>query len=154
MFDTDEVKKFLELIQETDIEELVWERDGKKVSFVRTAKSLSDSKAAKTSESPAAGTAKPEEPEAAPKVDIRAPMVGTFYRASSVDHPPYVVVGTLVTPGMKVAVVEAMKIMKDVTATSRGKITKVLVESGHPVEYGQELFWVEPQENGTLEHAS
>jgi biotin carboxyl carrier protein len=71
-------------------------------------------------------------------------MVGTFYRADSPNRPPMVVEGTLVAAGQPVAAIEAMKIMKDVVAPQPCKIMKALVANGHPVEYGQPLFEIEP----------
>lgn len=145
--DTEEIKKFLDIIKDTDIEELGWECQGIKISFTRSPGTVGQAALAKpvTEAKPHSNGSAPQTP-AETHLVIRAPMVGTFYRASTVDHPPFVVVGSTVTPGQKVAVIEAMKIMKDVTSNVHGRITKILVESGHAVEYGQELFWVEAPE--------
>lgn len=75
---------------------------------------------------------------------IKSTMVGTFYRADAANRPPLVVEGTVVTAGQPVAAIEAMKIMKDVLAPSGCRIVKSLVANGHPVEYGQPLFEIEP----------
>jgi acetyl-CoA carboxylase biotin carboxyl carrier protein len=72
-------------------------------------------------------------------------MVGTFQRAAK-DRPPLVVEGGSVAPGARLAIVEAMQVPKDVIATISGRIVKILVESGRPVEYGQPLFEIEPTE--------
>jgi len=75
---------------------------------------------------------------------IKSTVVGTFFRSDSPNRPPLVVEGTVVASGQTVAAIEAMKIMKDVVATVPCKIVKALVANGHPVEYGQPLFEVEP----------
>ena len=72
-------------------------------------------------------------------------MVGTFFRSDSPNRPPLVVEGTIVTAGQPVAAIEAMKIMKDVLSPNPCRIVKALVANGHPVEYGQALFEIEPQ---------
>ena len=71
---------------------------------------------------------------------INSPMVGTFYRAPSPDSPPFVDVGTKVTPDTVVCIVEAMKVMNEIKAETTGVVTEILVESGKPAEFGQALF--------------
>lgn len=78
------------------------------------------------------------------EVEIRSPIVGTFYRAPAPDAPPYVEVGSEVNPDTVVCIIEAMKVMNEIKAEVRGVITEVLVENGMPVEYGQPLFRVRP----------
>ena len=75
---------------------------------------------------------------------IKSPTPGTFYTASSPDAEPFVQVGARVTPTTVVCVIEAMKIFNEITADCNGVITEVLVENQQPVEYGQELFKVDP----------
>lgn len=84
------------------------------------------------------------EAENANLVAIKAPLVGTFYRAPSPDAPPYVKEGDVVEKGQVVCIIEAMKIMNEIESDVRGKVVKVLVENGKPVEYGQPLFLIEP----------
>ena len=79
-------------------------------------------------------------------VSIRSNMVGTFHQADKANRPPFVMEGNHVLPGKKVGVIEAMKIMKDVTSNVKGKIVSVLVKDGQPVEYGQELFTIDPND--------
>lgn len=78
------------------------------------------------------------------KVLITSPIVGTFYRSSSPDDPPYVSVGDEVGEGDTVCIVEAMKVMNEVKANKHGKVVEVCVKDGDPVEYGQELFKLMP----------
>jgi len=71
---------------------------------------------------------------------ITAPLVGTFYSAPSPDSEPFVKVGDKITKGMVLCIIEAMKTMNEIESDTDGVIAEILVESGKPVEYGQELF--------------
>jgi acetyl-CoA carboxylase biotin carboxyl carrier protein len=77
-------------------------------------------------------------------LQIKSPMVGTYYAAPSPDAKPFVAVGTTVNEETDVCVIEAMKVFNNVKAECSGKITKVLVTNGQAVEFGQVLFLVEP----------
>jgi acetyl-CoA carboxylase biotin carboxyl carrier protein len=91
---------------------------------------------------PAAGgeqAAKPSE-----LIEIKAPMVGTFYATPNPDAEPYVDVGSKVTQSTVVCIIEAMKVMNEIKAETTGTITEVLVTNGQAVEYGQVLFKVKP----------
>ncbi len=71
---------------------------------------------------------------------VKAPMVGTFYRAPSPESPPFIEVDTKVADNTVVCIIEAMKIMNEIQAETKGIVIEVLVENGQPVEYGQRLF--------------
>ena len=75
---------------------------------------------------------------------VEAPMVGTFYRAPKPDAPPFVNEGDAIKEGQVLCIVEAMKLMNEIEARVAGRIVKVLVENGQPVEFGQPLFLMEP----------
>ncbi|MCE1189347.1 MAG: acetyl-CoA carboxylase biotin carboxyl carrier protein [Ignavibacteria bacterium] len=75
--------------------------------------------------------------------EIKSPIVGTFYRASSPDADPFVKVGDTVTVGQVLCIIEAMKLMNEIESDVSGKVVEVLLENGKPVEYGQPLFRVE-----------
>ena len=77
-------------------------------------------------------------------VAVEAPMVGTFYRAPKPDAPPFVAEGDAVKEGQVLCIVEAMKLMNEIEAKTPGRIVKVLVENGQPVEFGQSLFLMDP----------
>ena len=77
-------------------------------------------------------------------VEIRSPMVGTFYRSSSPDKSPYVQVGHTLSKGDVVCIIEAMKLFNEIESELSGKIIKVLVDDSTPVEYDQVLFLVDP----------
>ncbi len=83
-------------------------------------------------------------PAAAPGVEIKSPMVGTFYRAPSPESAPYVEIGTEVNPDTVVCIIEAMKVMNEIKAEAKGVITQVLMENAKPVEFGQPLFKIRP----------
>ncbi|WP_433124139.1 acetyl-CoA carboxylase biotin carboxyl carrier protein [Micromonospora sp. CA-240977] len=94
---------------------------------------------------PAAGpSATPVRPTVPGRAAVRAPIVGTFYRAAEPGAKPFVAVGDLVRPGQPVAIVEAMKLMNEVTADRAGRVVAILVEDGHPVEYDQPLVELDP----------
>ncbi len=90
-------------------------------------------------------TAETQPPKrAANLVAITSPMVGTFYRAPAPDAPPYVDTGDMVKPGSVVCIIEAMKLMNELQSDVSGKVVEILVANETPVEYGQELFLIEP----------
>ncbi len=78
------------------------------------------------------------------ELDVKSPMIGTFYRAPSPESAPYVEVGTEVNPDTVVCIIEAMKVMNEIKAEVKGIVTQVLVENAKPVEFGQPLFKVRP----------
>ena len=75
---------------------------------------------------------------------VEAPMVGTFYRASAPTADPFVREGDVVKEGQILCIIEAMKLMNEIESKAAGRIVKILVENGQPVEYGQPLFLLEP----------
>lgn len=91
---------------------------------------------------PALHTPVDTQPAAVEGVGITAPMVGTFYGSASPDDPPFVKVGDTVNPDTIVCIIEAMKVMNEVKAGVKGTIAQVMVEDGHPVEFGTKLFRV------------
>ena len=78
------------------------------------------------------------------EIDVKSPMIGTFYRSPSPEAASYVEVGTEVSPETVVCIIEAMKVMNEIKAEVKGVITQTLVENGKPVEFGQPLFKVRP----------
>ncbi len=91
-----------------------------------------------------AQTDAPKKEESHNYLEIKSPMVGTFYRSAAPDKPPYVKVGDTVEPDTVVCIIEAMKLFNEIEAEVSGKIVKVMVEDAQPVEFGQVLFLVEP----------
>jgi acetyl-CoA carboxylase biotin carboxyl carrier protein len=104
---------------------------------------------APSSPSPAAAApavaAKAEEPEASANLlEIKSPIVGTFYRSASPDKPPYKKVGDKVSVGEVVCIVEAMKLFNEIESEVSGTIVQVMIEDASPIEYDQVLFLIDP----------
>lgn len=95
---------------------------------------------------PAATPAAAESPkeDAGKYLEVKSPMVGTFYRSPSPDKPAYVKVGDTIDKGSPVCIIEAMKLFNEIETEVAGKIVKVMVEDAQPVEYDQVLFLVDP----------
>jgi len=93
-----------------------------------------------------AGEERPLTPDAsaAALVTVEAPMVGTFYRASSPTAEPYVKEGDVVKEGQVLCIIEAMKLMNEIESKVGGRVARILVENAHAVEYGQPLFLIDP----------
>lgn len=100
--------------------------------------------AAPTAPAPAAENKEAAAPAASNLVEVKSPMIGTFYRSSSPDKPAFVNVGDSISVGDTICIVEAMKLFNEIEAEVSGKIVKVLVDNAQPVEYDQPLFLVEP----------
>ena len=154
-----ELKELIEMLKGTDISEVEIERSGVKVRL-RKGGDVTYHPGLPRLEYPPTAIVAPSvtEPERqAPQADVTAealpssqvkvtsPIVGTFYRASGPEKSPYVEVGDVVKKGQVLCIIEAMKLMNEIESEASGKIVKVLVENGQPVEYGQPLFLIEPQ---------
>jgi len=153
-----EIKELIELMKNTDISELEIERSGVKVrlrkggdvtfhpSMPRMEYPPAAIVAPAVTEVPSPGSAagKSEEQAKSSLIKVTSPIVGTFYRSSSPDKPPYVEVGDVVKKGQVLCIIEAMKLMNEIECETAGKIIQILVESSAPVEYGQPLFAIEP----------
>ena len=145
------------LLKNTDISELEIERSGTKVRLRKGGDVILPAAMPRMEYPPAAIVApaipEQEKPGAVEHVEetvtgnqtrITSPIVGTFYRSSSPDKPPYVEVGDIVKKGQVLCIIEAMKLMNEIESETTGKIIQALVENGDPVEYGQPLFVIEP----------
>ncbi len=139
-----ELKELLELLKETDITELQIEKEGTKVKIKRE-KILSSLEIPARKQTVITEKAIIEtEEEAQRLVTVTSPIVGTFYRAPSPDSNPFVEVGSKVTKGQILCIIEAMKLMNEIESEVDGIVVKILVENGQPVEYGEPLFLIEP----------
>ena len=92
---------------------------------------------------PGAALPAPASP-ASSELEIKSPMIGTFYRSPSPEAAPYIEVGAEVNPDTVVCIIEAMKVMNEIKAEARGVITQVMVENAKPIEFGQPLFKLRP----------
>ncbi|MBI2926198.1 MAG: acetyl-CoA carboxylase biotin carboxyl carrier protein [Verrucomicrobia bacterium] len=84
------------------------------------------------------------QPPAPAELEIKSPMIGTFYRAPSPESASYVEIGSEVNPDTVVCIIEAMKVMNEIKAEAKGIVTQVLMENAKPVEFGQPLFRIRP----------
>lgn len=151
------IKELIEILREENLDEIEWSGLFTRVRVVKrapAAKAPPQSRpvpepAAVTREAAATERAAAGETAPAPEngtdefEKIVSPMVGTFYRASNPEEPPYVEVGKRISKGEVVCIIEAMKLMNEIEAESDGVIRNVLVEDAQPVEYGQPLFSIE-----------
>ena len=147
--DIAELKKLVRLMNENDLVELEIAEQGSTVRL-KKAPPAHTLHVPATMLLPAAGAA-PAPAPAAPAApagpppgteEIRSPIVGTFYRSSSPETPPYVNVGDRVKPDSVVCIIEAMKVMNEIKAERAGEVVEVLVENGEAVEFDQPLFRV------------
>jgi len=142
-----EIKEILELLKGSDVSELEVTR-GENVLKVRRGPSAEARQAvALPAPPPPAPAGEPSRAEKAPapKTNVKeivSPIVGTFYRAPAPDASPFVEVGTRVTKGQVLCIVEAMKIMNQIESDAGGTVAAILVENGQPVAYGQPLFHI------------
>jgi acetyl-CoA carboxylase biotin carboxyl carrier protein len=149
------VKKLVKLVEESQINELELEEKNSKIRITKTAPHAAASVAAPhvmhlaAPSAPvgvpvaASVTAQPSAPAERKYHEIKSPIVGTFYRAPSPDASMFVDVGSKITPGTVLCIVEAMKLMNEIESDISGTIVKVVAENGKAVEYNQVLFLVE-----------
>ncbi|MEA1913228.1 MAG: acetyl-CoA carboxylase biotin carboxyl carrier protein [candidate division WOR-3 bacterium] len=143
------IKKLIETVENSNIEELEVRRFGTSVRISKNLRGVLKGTQLNVEEPILKEPEKPpekKEPEPEKRGDkfhtIRSPMVGTFYRAPAPDAPPYVEEGDHIKKGDVVCIIEAMKIMNEIESDVSGEIAKVLVSNEDPVEYNQELFIV------------
>lgn len=139
----DQIKKLIAMVEESEINEITIEEDGARITIrkgIGSEQTGIESRLLTTE-------------EAAKEIDVTypdswksivAPMVGTFYRAPNPDSEPFVEEGDEIEEGQAVCILEAMKLMNEITAEEKGIVRQILVENGHSVEYGQELLLYEP----------
>jgi acetyl-CoA carboxylase biotin carboxyl carrier protein len=156
--DLKQIKQIIDLMKRSELTEFAVEEEGFKLKIRRGFNGQTFVSGPRNSNSPflpeaATGTAvvpqaAPSASSAAPSAPaedanvayIKSPMVGTFYRAASPESKPFSEVGQSVTENTPVCIIEAMKIMNEIQAETKGTILEILVENGQPVEYGQRLF--------------
>ncbi|MCL4103708.1 UNVERIFIED_CONTAM: hypothetical protein GTU68_059787 [Idotea baltica] len=147
--DLDEIKKIVELMDEHGLSQFKLEQDDTKLELKKggyevATQAVPQFAPAPAATAPAAAPAVAEDPDAIPagEQEITSPMVGTFYLAPNPDSPDFVQIGSTVTAESPVCIIEAMKVMNEIQAEIGGEITKILVENGTAVQYGEPLFRV------------
>jgi len=155
-----QIKRLIKMVEESQVEELEVSRWGRKVRISKKARPViagkdqtvvtagavasansADTTAAAPAEAASAGESAAQDKD---RPAITSPMVGTFYRSPSPEAEPFVKVGQKINRGQVVCIVEAMKLMNEIESDQTGTIAEILVEDTQPVEFGQQLFLLEP----------
>jgi acetyl-CoA carboxylase biotin carboxyl carrier protein len=165
MIDLRYVKKLVEMLDESSVDSIEISTDkGMKIRISKTpqqrgtvqvappmpipmpvAAAPSALRATPTEGSAAVAEAEAPKPEPKPKLlEVKSPMVGTFYKSPEPGAPAYVTAGARVSKGQILCIIEAMKIMNEIESEFSGVVREVLVEDAHPIEYGQVLFRIDP----------
>ncbi len=154
------LKKLIKLVESSGIGELELEEEGSKIRIAKAAHNTTPAHSYQpfTVAAPAVQTAAIPVPQATASVpapqaeppqpkanihEVKSPIVGTFYRAPAPDAEPYVEAGQSVQAGSVLCIVEAMKLMNEIESDVAGRIVKICVDNGQPVEYNQTLFHIE-----------
>jgi acetyl-CoA carboxylase biotin carboxyl carrier protein len=148
--DLKDIKAVIDLMKKNSVSEFEMEREGFKIRLKRSSGGpayedapvnyLPQTLALPTVTAAAAAGA----PAASSGVEIKSPMIGTFYRSPSPESASYVEIGAEVGPDTVVCIIEAMKVMNEIKAEVKGIITEILVDNAKPVEFGQPMFKVRP----------
>lgn len=158
-----DIKRLIKIVEDSEIDQLEVSRWGRKIKITRRisgSNGHSAGTAVYQTAQPATAMAPPppapaadvsaatvdSAPVSADKnyIEIKSPMVGTFYAAPAPDAPPYTKVGDRVSVGQVVCIIEAMKLMNEIEAETSGSVAKIMVENAQPVEFGQVLFLIDP----------
>ena len=144
--DIQNIKKLVRLLEHSSVDEIEVEEEGIRIRIARNLRNNSVPQhgqvidvAALSSSAPPA----PAKPEAS-YYEIKSPIVGTFYRAPAPDADPYVEIGQAIQAKTVLCIIEAMKLMNEIESDVSGRVVKIMVENGQPVEYNQTLFLIEP----------
>lgn len=152
-----EIQELINFLSDSGLEEVNIETADFKVSIKRSAEQQVVAAApapVQAAPAPVAPAPAPAAPAASPApesggsdsnlIEIKSPMIGTFYRSANPDSPAFVEVGSTIKAGDTVCIVEAMKLFNEIESEVSGKIVKVLVDNSNPVEFDQPLFLVDP----------
>jgi len=146
-----DIKKIVQMMTENDLSEFMLENDSCTLQLKRGPAVVTQAAAPQVVSvpAPAVPSAGPAAPPAAAVeddglIEIKSPMVGTFYRAPSPDSDPFVEVGQAISADSPVCIIEAMKVMNEIQADIKGTIKKILIDNATPVQFGQALFLVDP----------
>jgi len=154
-----DIKAIIDLMKKNSITEFELEQQDSKLRLKRGLNGGTSAQSDDISpvvQAPMSASSQPMVPSAAPvpvapsapvgtgEIDIKSPMIGTFYRSPSPESASYADLGTEVNPDSVVCIIEAMKVMNEIKSEVRGVVTQVLIENGKPVEFGQPLFKVRP----------
>ncbi len=151
--DLKQIKELIQLLEKSGLNKLTIKEKGIEVSLEKSSGGFAPQEThhAVKREAPVVIHSAAETPiksqqaeeEYDPKNYHKSPMVGTFYRAGKPTEPPFVKEGDSVEVGQVLCIIEAMKVMNEIKSTRKGKVVKIFVENGHPVEFGLPLFVIE-----------
>ena len=139
--DEDAVRKLSTLLDENSLTEIEYEAGGHRIRIARAGQTVAVQAPVAAAASAPAGA--PAAGDAAPANALTAPMVGTVYTAPEPNAAAFVAVGDAVTEGQTLLIIEAMKVMNQIPSPRAGKVTRILVEDGQPVEFGEPLMVIE-----------
>ncbi len=147
--DTKDIKRIVKLMVENDLSEVDIVDGETKIHLKRGGEVhvIASPVGSVAAPAPAAAPVEAQTQEAAPDdglIEIRSPMVGTFYTSPSPDSDNFTEVGSIIGPNDTVCIVEAMKVMNEIASECRGTVAEICVENAQPVEFGQVLFRVKP----------
>ena len=148
MIDLGFLEGLIKALDQSSLDSIEVERGGTRIRLSKTAGSfvVTGGAAAPVAGMPGAAPAAAPVVEAAPShlIDVKSPMVGTFYRSAAPDAPAYVERGSRVKKGDTLCIIEAMKLMNEMESEFDGTIAEVCVDNAVPIEYGQVLFRIDP----------
>jgi len=145
-----EIKEMINLMNENGLLELEIEKEGMRIRLKKSGPGLEAFSGPvivereKISQESIREPMQISEKTIAKTLEIKAPMVGTFYRAPSPEAPPYIEAGQTIEPGQVICIIEAMKLMNEIKSEIKGKVLEILVDNAEPVEFGQPIFLIEP----------
>lgn len=141
-----DIKDLINLIKGTDVVELEYKKGQSSVKISRVGSSVPHPvlvESIQEGRKETVAVEKGEKPKVAENIkEIVSPMVGTFYRAPAPDASPFVEVGSIVSKGQVLCIIEAMKIMNQIESDTSGRVVAILVENGEPVEFGHPMFHI------------
>lgn len=149
-----EIKEMISLMNENNLLELEIEKDGLRIKLKKCQGQSGEQFSApvyieRQQVSPTVANAQEaalaQKDAALNKLEIKSPMVGTFYRAPSPEAPPFIEINQDIEPGQVICIIEAMKLMNEIKSEVKGKVIEILVDNAEPVEFGQPLFLIEPR---------
>lgn len=147
IFDVKRIRRLVELMNEHELAEIDLRQADQRIRLRKGGEPIIEVARPAAPAAPASGGTAPTPPAAtsdANLVEIKSPMIGTYYSASSPELPPFVKVGDHIGPTSTVCIIEAMKVFNEIPAEVSGLVVQVLVENGAPVEFGQPLFKIDP----------
>ncbi len=143
IFDVKRIRRLVELMNEHELAEIDLRQADQRIRLRKGGEPIITTEVAR----PAAAAPGAPAPVAAADsdlIEIKSPMIGTYYASSSPETPPFVKVGDHVGPTSTVCIIEAMKVFNEIPAEVSGLVVSVLVDNGEPVEFGQPLFKIDP----------